>query len=155
MRPRVLQAGPDRIRLAVQVPGLSTEEAFAYWVEPERLRRWWPPEARLDLRVDGTYEFAWPRMQQKLTGRWIRIEPGRALEFTWTWAHEPEVTKQVKVDFRPADTGTEVEVGHGTYGLGQRDVELRQEHLDGWTYFLGRLSSVAGDAPPPVGESPV
>jgi uncharacterized protein YndB with AHSA1/START domain len=143
MRPKVLEAGPQRVRLAVAVPGRAPEEVFSYWVEPEKLCRWWPPEAAIDLRPQGSYVFSWPRMQQKLTGQWTRIEPGASLEFSWTWEHEPEVTKQVRVTFRRSDAGTEVEVEHGPYSAERRDAELRQEHLDGWTYFLGRLADAA------------
>jgi uncharacterized protein YndB with AHSA1/START domain len=149
MRPRILQAGPDRIRLSAELVGRAPADAFQYWVDPSRLCLWWPPEAKVDLRVDGEYEFAWPRLGQTLKGRWIRIDPGAALEFSWTWEHEPEVTKRVAVTFRPTGSGTEVEVEHGPYSADRRDVELRQEHLDGWTYFLGRLAgtSVAPSGP--------
>jgi uncharacterized protein YndB with AHSA1/START domain len=146
MKPKIVEPGPERIRLVVNVPGRPPDEVYSFWVEPEKLRRWWAPEARLDLRAEGTYEYTWPRLQQTLKGRWLRVEPGRSLEFTWTWEHEPEVTKQVRVAFRPAESGTEVEVEHGPYTPSRRDAELRQEHLDGWMYFLGRMSDEAGAA---------
>jgi uncharacterized protein YndB with AHSA1/START domain len=123
----------------VRLAGRGPDEAFRDWTEPDRLRRWWPPEARLEARLGGTYEFAWPRQDWRLRGTYREFRPGRALAFTWTWDHEPAVTKRVRVDFRPADEGgTQVELEHGPYGAGARDGELRREHLEGWRHFLGR-----------------
>jgi len=141
--PRILETGPAKIRISVEVRGASPDQVFAFWTEPDRLRLWWPPEATIDLRPEGTYSFTWPAMDSTLRGRWLRVAPGRELEFTWTWDHEPEVTKTVLVTFRPTDGGTEVEVQHAPYTDSSRDVELRREHLDGWTHFLVRLVQVA------------
>jgi uncharacterized protein YndB with AHSA1/START domain len=136
----VLPSGPDRIRVSLTVRSRSPQAVFRDWTDPDRLRRWWPPVARLEPRVGGTYEFEWPGMGWKLTGRFVRFDPGRGLSFSWRWDHEPAVSKVVDVAFRAVDGGTELTVEHGPYGSEARDAELRQEHLDGWIHFLGRLA---------------
>jgi uncharacterized protein YndB with AHSA1/START domain len=78
-------------------------------------------------------------MNWHLRGRYLDVVAGDRLRFTWTWDHEPGVTKEVDVRFRMVDAGgTEAEVQQGPYDDTPRDVELRQEHLDGWTHFLAR-----------------
>ena len=125
------------------IPNRSPDEVFRCWVDPELLRRWWPPEAKVDPRLAGSYEFSWPKMGWRLRGRFVRFETGKTLEFTWTWDHESSVTKRVVVLLSPGDpTGTEVLLEHGPYSSDPRDVGLRQEHLEGWMYFLQRLVSV-------------
>ena len=139
---RRLPRGPGHIAFRLEVPGLSPAEAFQYWVDPEKLRQWWPPEAKVDPRTGGAYEFSWPKVGWRLRGHWVRFEPGNRLEFTWCWDHEPAVVKSVIVGFRAMTGGTEIIVEHGPYGSARRDRELREEHVQGWSHFLASLSAL-------------
>jgi uncharacterized protein YndB with AHSA1/START domain len=141
--PIVLESTGDRLRVAVEIPGVPPDRVFDYWVDPRRLTAWWPPIATLDARRGGSYEFRWPRQTWTLRGTFSRMEPGRALAFTWTWDHEPGVTKDVIVTFEPLGRGTRIVVEHRPYSEDARDRELRQEHSDGWRFFLGRLAGAA------------
>jgi uncharacterized protein YndB with AHSA1/START domain len=141
--PMVLESATDRLRVAVEIPEIPPDRVFVCWVDPRRLVAWWPPVATLDARRGGSYEFRWPRQSWTLRGTFARMDPGRALAFSWTWDHEPGVTKEVVVTFEPKGRGTRVVVEHGPYSESARDRELRQEHSDGWRYFLGRLGAAA------------
>jgi uncharacterized protein YndB with AHSA1/START domain len=146
MEPRLLESGPEAAVVAVDAPGLSPDEAYRAFTEPASLVRWWPPEAETDPRVGGTYHLSWPAMGWHLRGRYTRMEPGRALGFTWNWDHEPDLSeRQVDVSFEPLpDGGTRITVVHGRYGEGDAEAADRQGHVDGWQHFLARLASDDG-----------
>jgi len=139
--PVLVDPGPDRIRVAVLLQDRSPHDAFLDWTEPERLQRWWPPRARIEARAGGVYEFDWPKMNWHLRGRIEQLVPDQLIGFSWCWDHEPGVTKHVIVRFTHEAAGTLVTVEHGSYTKAPRDLELRQEHVDGWMHFLARLST--------------
>lgn len=143
-RPELVSTSPERIRLRVLVRNRTPGSVFRDWTDPLRVRLWWAPEATIEARPGGRCEFAWPKMNWRLRGKFDRFEPGHALSFSWCWDHEPEVTKQVDVVFREVPGGTELTVDHGTYAAIPRDTELRHEHIDGWVHFLARLASLEG-----------
>jgi uncharacterized protein YndB with AHSA1/START domain len=142
--PEIVSTGPTRIQLVVRIEDRAPSAVFRDWTDPDRLRLWWPPEARIEAREGGTYEFSWPKMNWRLRGSFEWVVPNSRLTFSWCWDHEPDITKRVDVELRPTRTGTEVTVEHGTYGDSPRDIELRKEHLDGWVHFLGRLAELRG-----------
>jgi hypothetical protein len=49
----------------------------------------------------------------------------------------------VTVHFEEDTTGTLTRVRHGNYADNPTGHERRQEHLDGWMYFLGRLEALS------------
>ncbi|MGI0155971.1 MAG: SRPBCC family protein, partial [Thermoplasmata archaeon] len=90
----------------------------------------------------GAHDISWPRMNRHLRGRFDRFDPRRVLAFSAWWEHEPEFTKRAGVSFRAFEESTTVMVEHGEYSELSRDPESRQEHLDGWVHFLGRLAAI-------------
>lgn len=137
-----LPSTPDTLLVAVEVGRFTPEALFAYWIRPELLRQWWPQEAEIDARVGGAYHLAWPAMEWHLRGRYIAVEPGKRLAFTWHWDHDPAEMpeRRVEVGFEPLGAGgTKLTIRHGSYTDSPRDDEERAGHLEGWTYFLGRL----------------
>ena len=94
--------------------------------------------------MGGTYRLSWPAMGWHLRGRYTKVDPGRALGFTWAWDHEPQrPERHVDVSFEPLpEGGTRITVTHGRYGDGAADAEDRQGHIDGWRHFLARLASL-------------
>jgi uncharacterized protein YndB with AHSA1/START domain len=142
MEVEVVEDGPDRLRIVAHYRKRVPHEVYRDWVEPERIRAWWGPEATVDLEVGGEYVFRWTQINAVLRGKYTRIEADRRLEFGWAWDDEPERAKQVSLSFRSdGGTGTFLEVIQGPYSADERDQELRHQHLDGWRIHLPRLES--------------
>ncbi|WP_374687973.1 SRPBCC domain-containing protein [Promineifilum sp.] len=136
-------SGSDHMVVAADLPDLSPRQAFDYFITPELLARWWPPEADVDARSGGEYVLRWPKMGWALSGRYTAFEPGERLAFTWQWAHRPELpARTVDVRFAPSATGCRVAITHGTYGDSPVEQADRQSHIDGWLHFLGQLRAV-------------
>jgi len=145
--PAVWQVPSENDWLVVmgEFPGNSQAALFDYWTQPDLLRRWWPQEAEMDLRVDGAYHLAWPGMGWHLRGHYTAIERGKSLAFTWKWDSAPELTpiRHVIVLFEKlAEGGTRLTITHGPYADTREDQEERAGHIEGWTHFLGKLHSL-------------
>ena len=115
---------------------------FDFFVTPEKLIGWWSEEATLDLRIDGEYEMAWPSQDLRLLGRFLVVERGERLAFTWSFAHKPEEPRTVDVHFEPSEVGTRLTIEH-THG---EDPDERQGYIDGWQFFIERLRSALADS---------
>jgi uncharacterized protein YndB with AHSA1/START domain len=121
---------------------------FAYWTRPDLLRQWWPPQAELEPRPGGAYRYWWPERGDSLRGVFTTFEPGRNLAFTWKWDHEPADAppRTVTVTFTPDQRDDErvtLTLRHAPYGDSQAEQDVRNGHLEGWTYFLGKLQSLS------------
>lgn len=141
---RELDAPFDRIEMEADFSGISPGELFSYWTEPEKLTLWWPQEAEVDARPDGSYQLSWPNMEWHLRGNYTTFRPGKMLVFTWRWDHEPHTpTRVVTLDFQSSDAGTTLQLIHGYYREHVlADKEEKRGHIEGWHYFLGRLQEV-------------
>ncbi|MEO7118118.1 MAG: SRPBCC domain-containing protein [Candidatus Limnocylindrales bacterium] len=139
-----LDGGTQSLRLAVDLPGLTQADLWRAWTDPARLAAWWPPVAKVDLRVAGSYRFSWPAMGWHLRGVYQVIKAPRLLKFTWRWDHEPAMPERVvTVELVPlAAGGTRVVVTHGSYGDGPVEAEERAGHLAGWKQFIPRLATM-------------
>lgn len=136
---------PDRIQLTSHLSSLDQETAFNHWIVPELLTLWWPPIAEVEARRGGTYHFSWPAQAWHLRGRFTDFDPATRLAYTWRWDHDPEdaeTTVDIRFDALPAG-GTELILTHGPYPDTEAGRQRRQEHLDGWMYFLGRLEALS------------
>jgi uncharacterized protein YndB with AHSA1/START domain len=142
-------SGPETLVVEAIIPGCGPERLFAYWTVPALLTTWWPREAEIEPRVGGAYHLRWPSMQWHLFGEYVALAPGKTLAFTWRWEHEPQApTRTVEVDFTLMPSGgTVVTVRHGPYADGPAEAEARAGNVEGWLHFLGRLRSLAHDAP--------
>ncbi len=132
----------DTIVMVAEFPAVPPGTLFAYWTEPELLRRWWPPEAEVDQMVGGQYHFSWPTMDWHLRGTYSAFEPARRLAFDWNWDHDDLPPRQVDLLFEPSPLGgTRLTLTHGAYGDSVREQEDRQGHIDGWSTFLPQLQT--------------
>lgn len=140
---RQVPSPTDRLIVEAEFPRLTPSAIFGLWTTPEGLVRWWPREADLvDPRVGGAYHLSWPTRGWHLRGHYTAFEPDRLLAFTWTWDHDPEYTKEVRVELQPAPSGgTRLILTHGPYTESAHDRELRQSHWEGWTHFLAALGT--------------
>jgi len=132
----------DKAVLVGEFPHCPPEILFDYWTMPTLITLWWPPEAEIDPRLDGTYHFSWPKRNWHLRGHYTTFEPGRELAFTWQWDHSPHVTF-VTVTFEPIPSGgTTLTVMHSPYSDSTIDQAARLGHLEGWLYFVTRLQDI-------------
>jgi uncharacterized protein YndB with AHSA1/START domain len=121
---------------------------FAYWTRPDLLRQWWPPQAELEPRLCGAYHYWWPERDDSLRGVFTAFAPGQQLAFTWRWEREAAdaPTRTVTVHFSPDpldDERVTLTLRHEPYGDTPAEQEARRGHLEGWTYFLGKLQSLS------------
>jgi uncharacterized protein YndB with AHSA1/START domain len=83
-----------------------------------------------------------------LRGVFTAFELGQKLRFTWRWDHEPPdvPTRTVTVTFTPDPRDDEritLTLRHEPYGETPEEQDAREGHLEGWTYFLGKLQSLS------------
>jgi uncharacterized protein YndB with AHSA1/START domain len=127
--------------VATDYPNLSTSELFDGFTVPELLARWWSPAAEIEPYVGGAYHLAWNQMNWHLRGSYTEFVPGERLAFTWHWDHEPDKpARLVEIDFIPGDFGASLKLTHSVYA--PDDTAERQEHLEGWLYFLEQLEKI-------------
>ena len=143
-------ASPDRLHVRAHFAGIAPAELYRWFAEADRLTQWWPEKAATDPRVGGEYTLEWPEQGWTLRGTFRAASPGEELAYSWAWDHEPdrpprEVTVAFTSGVAGTDTagtgtaGTRVDITHGPYGAGEDEAKERQGHVEGWTYFLGRL----------------
>ncbi len=122
-------------------------EVYAEWLDPEGLREWMCPHpARpvgiaVDPVVGGRFRFDIEDGPATLvvTGRYLALEPGRMLKFTWscdTWA-DPTVESVVTVSLTARGGDCEMTLTHEWLPAGQVP-----NHLTGWTAIAGQLDAV-------------
>src|SRR5262249_16909114 len=121
---------------------------FAYWIRPDLLKQWWPPQAEVESRVGGAYHFWWPERNDHLRGAFTAFEPGQKRAFPGRGDHEPPETptRTVTVTFAPNtrdDEQVTLTLRHEPYGETPEERDARKGHLEGWTYFLGKLQSLS------------
>ena len=136
-----LQTADGRLRVWNTFRDVTPGELFSYWVEPAKLTQWWPNEVTTDPVPGGRYRYGFVKSGYTLTGTFTEVEPGKRLAFSWRYEHGAGKEQQVVADFERRDADTLLTVTQGPYGSGPAGERERQERLDGWTYFLGRLKT--------------
>jgi len=133
----------DRITILAEFPGMSRESLFNFWIEPDLLKKWWPPVAELEPRLSGTYHFSWPNQNWHLRGRYTMFKRGEKLGFTWKWDHESVNETRVTLSFASLpQNGTRLTLQHEGYAKTKEDRKIRDEHIEGWMFFLGKLQGI-------------
>ncbi len=136
----LVETARDRISIVADFPHLSPAILFDYWTSIDLLKKWWPPAAELQPEVGGTYHFSWPRQDWHLRGKFTMFDRGKTLGFTWKWDHEAIDVTRVTVLFRPMPNGgTELTLHHEGYSKSSEAKKTRDEHIEGWTFFLRKL----------------
>lgn len=135
---RQIPSAPEIAVLSSDFEDFSPEELYAHFTDADKVVKWWPHQAEIDLRVGGTYHFSWPDNDWHLRGEFTALEPGRHLGFTWAWDHEPsaQIRKQVDVWFLPLyENGGRLAVYHGPFLATEEDQSARQGIIEGWIHF--------------------
>ncbi len=146
----VLPSDESALLVKATFPHTHPVDLYDYWVRAELITEWWVERvAQLEAVEGGKYQFEWPKIDSTLRGTFQQVVPGLHLRFTWTWDHLPELPlRMVNINFIPTydERGTYLRIRHGNYDNSDRDQSDRQNHLDGWLYFLERLQEVCGAA---------
>ena len=123
----------DSVHVERAVPG-EPGTTFEWFTDPVLLTRWWPTEAELDVRPGGAYRLFWDGPQVTLRGEYVSVDPGRRLEFTWSWDHDDLPPRHVAIGFARSDLGSLVTVDHEAPTSSEQS-----DYRDGWEHFLGQL----------------
>jgi uncharacterized protein YndB with AHSA1/START domain len=119
-------------------------EVYAAWDLPERLARWWGPDAgpvlsaEADVRPGGRFRVVFRTLdgeEHDSRGVYREVEPGLRLVFTWRWASTPERESLVSLELRPVPEGTELTLTHARF----HDEAARDGHRGGWSGALDKL----------------
>lgn len=152
----VVTDGPEWLVLRMRVPGLPPAEALTWFTDARKLNRWWGEEALIELRPGGLYEVRWPRMDWVMRGV-VALATADTLAYSWSWDHEPDQPARAVIVHASADeAGSVVTVTHGPYQPDESRISAedldREQHRDGWLYFLPQLHAMMTAAPAIAGE---
>ena len=96
----------------------SPERVFQAWIDPQQRLAWWGDDATYrgtklesDLRVGGKWRTEGRGKEGKpytVSGEYTRVEPPRALGFTWNhnWGGQVMPQTHVLVELTPTSSGT-------------------------------------------------
>lgn len=139
---------------SVQVD-LPPEAAFRLFTEG--IASWWPLRSHsvgeekavsctLEGQIGGRIYETMKDGRQEEWGEVTIWEPPARVAFTWHPGGDPDRATQVEVSFRPAGTGTQVDLTHRNWEvLGDRANRVRQSYEGGWEIVLGEYLRKAGE----------
>lgn len=136
--------GPDVTEHEIRIEA-SPETVFAFFTEPEKMRRWKGRTARLDARPGGVYRVD-INERAIAVGEYVELDPPKRLVFTWGWEGSdavPPGSSTVEVTLTPDGDGTVLHLVHRDLPAGEGTA-----HSDGWTHFLPRLATAAAGGDP-------
>jgi uncharacterized protein YndB with AHSA1/START domain len=138
-------SGRDTLVLEGHFPKLTPEEMFDCWTRPERLTKWWPPEAEIEPEVGGKYHLAWKEGDWFLEGKITAFERGKRFAFAWRWRQEPDAPeRKVAVAIAAHEKGgSKLTITHGPYKEDEKEQRARAGHLQGWAQFTVRLRELS------------
>ncbi len=127
--------------------GAPPEKVYAAWADPQKLVQWFGPgeveegsvKADIDLRVGGRYRISFKAKgtYNEVGGVYRDVVPNRRLVFSWAWHSTPERVSLVTISTQPEGSGTLLTFLHEQFA----DETARDNHLRGWSEFLGKLES--------------
>ncbi len=141
---------PDLVLQIRKTLPATPERVFRAFTDVEVLKKWWGPEgfttpmAELDVRVGGSYRIAMKPPEGDvvfLSGVYREVVPPEKLVFTWNWEGEGAAMGEtlVTVEIHGRGQMCELVVTHEAFP----NKDVRDQHDEGWTSHLSRLSSVA------------
>jgi uncharacterized protein YndB with AHSA1/START domain len=140
MEPMIeVPSSPDVAVLVGDFLGHTPESLFAWLTEPEKLTKWWPERAEVDLRVGGKYRLLWPKPEWTIRGEYTSVEAPRHLGFTWQGDPDDSLRSQVVIWIDPIEEGSRLAIWHSGYA----DATERRQLCEGWIHFGMRLMGIA------------
>ena len=126
------------------------EAVFDFLVDPEKMLRWMALDLDVDPQPGGRF---WAQINpaEAAEGEYVVVERPSTVSFTWGWvgsATVPPNTTTVTFELIEEDDQTVVRLTHSGLPTGEDD-----KHEEGWTYFLGRLGTIAIGGDPDAEEA--
>lgn len=120
-----------------------TDKVYRALSEPSRLRTWFLKEAKISLRKQGRYAFAWNDGHEH-SGRVLEVLRGESISFSWEQVGPDHAVAKTKVRFTviPKKKGTLVRVVHSGLPKHETWVETALTSSSLWTFYLLNLKSV-------------
>ena len=130
------------------------EVVFAYFVDPDKMRRWFGSRVQLEPRPGGMYA-ADINSQARARGTYLEVVPPSRVVFTFGWHDDPNIppgSTTVEVTLAGEREGTHVRLVH----RGLQTPEMREQHGQGWEHYVARLAVAAagGDPGPDPNANP-
>jgi uncharacterized protein YndB with AHSA1/START domain len=116
---------------------------FAYFVDPDKMRRWFGSQVHLEPRPGGEYATD-INPQARARGAYLEIVPPSRVVFTFGWLDDPNIppgSTTVEVTLAQDGDGTHVRLVH----RGLQTPEMREQHRQGWDHYVARLAVAAAD----------
>jgi uncharacterized protein YndB with AHSA1/START domain len=116
------------------------DEVFDVWLDPKSPGGLWFGVERVIVtpQVDGLFYHSvhhegrsWPHY-----GRFIRLERGRTIEYTWVSEATRGLESIVTITLTPANGATDVTLRH----VNLPEDDMGRGHKDGWTWYLNTLA---------------
>ena len=134
-----------RITITRRLPATPVE-VYAEWLDPEGLREWMCPHPAqpTDVAVDPVegggfrFDIADGPTTMVVTGRYLALEPGRLIKFTWscdTWA-DPSVESVVTLSLIARGGDCDMTLTHE-----RLPAEQIPNHRSGWTAIAEQLGT--------------
>lgn len=132
----------DSVALTVSLSA-PLSQVWDSWINPRSLG-WFGSdpngtviEAHADARRGGRYQVIFENSdgsRYTCLGTYLKVEPQRLLEFTWTWAGREHHTERVRVTFEAQGGGTVLQFEH-------LDIDPATSHgyAEGWMTTFGKL----------------
>ena len=123
----------------------SPETVYRLLTDPAEYVKWKGRLAELEPRPGGRFRVEFASTKDIASGEYVEVVPNRRVVFTWGWEgneHVPPGASTVEIDLEPTAAGTRLRLVHR--GLPEDAVAT---HVEGWDYFLPRLTDVAEGRP--------
>ncbi len=120
------------------------EKVYAAWTEPEKVARWFGPDAggvvraEIDVRAGGRFTVVFHTQdgeEHHVSGAYREVVPNEKLVFTWAWRSTPERESLVTILIKPDCGGSLLTLIHEQFF----DEAARDRHELGWTGSLDKL----------------
>ena len=120
-----------QIEKSYQLP-FPVDKVYSAWVSSETVIA---PATAMDIKpvVGGHYRLLMetPEFNSRNEGKFLIVEPGQHVRYTWEWNGDGEVT-EIDVTFTVNDEGTSVDILH----TGFQKQESVDNHASGWDSYI-------------------
>jgi uncharacterized protein YndB with AHSA1/START domain len=119
---------------------------FTYFVDPDKMRRWFGSRVQLEPRPGGQYA-ADINPRTRARGAYVEVVPPSRVVFTFGWEDDENVppgSTTVEVTLTREGDGTHVRLVHRDL----QTAEMRQQHRVGWEHYFARLGIAASGGDP-------
>ena len=130
-----LAAPPERVFAALTDPA----ELGAWWGDTENYRTFdWVSDLRVGGERSCKAENRTAGRMSTLKGKYVEIDPPRALAFTWEPSWEKVHPTLVRIELTAISTGTRLLLTHSGWA---ENIQARSSHENGWPRVLGFLQA--------------